>query len=668
MSRQIDAKLLEESVKTIQMLAVDAVEKAASGHPGAPMGLADITFELFMGHLRYDPKHPGWDDRDRFVLSCGHASMLLYGVLHLAGYDVSMDDLKSFRQWGSITPGHPEVHVTPGVETTTGPLGQGISNAVGMATALKMRAARFAKDAPELCTARVFCIASDGDLMEGVSAEASSLAGHLGLDNLICIYDDNGITIDGQTSLAFTEDVGKRYEAYGWFVQRVADGHDHQAIRAALDAAVAETERPSLIVAKTHIGKGSPNRQDSASVHGSKLGADEVKLTKQAIGWPLEPTFLVPDAVRALFAERAKEGAALRAAWEAKRDAFLAKGGPAAALWHALSTRHVPDDLLEQLAAALPAKSSATRNLSGDVQQQVAALVPSLVGGSADLTGSTKTWIKDAGAIQKNDFGGRNFYFGVREHGMGAFMNGMALTGGFIPYGATFLVFSDYVRPSIRLAALSHLQSIFVFTHDSLYLGEDGPTHQAVEHYWALRCIPNLDFVRPADALECAAAWTHAVNRKDGPTAFALTRQDVPALTRAPGFDPRVILRGAYVLDEAEGAPEAVMVATGSEVHVAAAAKALLGDAGRRLRVVSAPCLEAFARQDAAYQDEVLPPKVRRASFELGVTFPWRGIVGDGGLTIGHDGFGVSAPDTVIQEKLGFTPAAVAERLRRWLS
>lgn len=667
MPREIDAHLIEESVKTIQMLAVDAVEKASSGHPGAPMGLADIAFELFTGYLRYDPKAPGWEDRDRFVLSCGHASMLLYGLLHLSGYDVSLDDLKNFRQWESITPGHPEVHMTPGVETTTGPLGQGISNAVGMSVALKMRAARFDADAPGLCAARVFCIASDGDIMEGVSAEASSFAGHLGLDNLVCFYDDNGITIDGETDLSFSEDVGKRYDAYGWHVQRI-DGHDHAAIRTALDNAIAEPRRPSLIIAKTHIGKGSPNKQDKSSVHGSKLGADEVKLTKEGIGWPLEPTFLIPAAVRQLFAERGAHGTALHEAWTKKRDAFIAAGGPAAARWQAFNERGVPADLLTQLANALPVKDSATRNLSGQVQQKVAELVPALVGGSADLTGSTKTWINDAGVIQKDDFSGRNFYFGVREHAMGAVINGIALTGGFIPYGATFLVFSDYMRPAIRLAALSHIQSIFVFTHDSLYLGEDGPTHQPVEHYWALRAIPNLDFVRPADALECAAAWTHALQRDSGPTAFALTRQDVPKLARPDGFDPATILRGAYVLDDAEGDPAAVIIATGSEVHIAVQAKAELGDAGRRLRIVSAPCLDAFERESDDYRASVLPPGVPRASFEIGITQPWRGVVGDGGLTIGHDGFGFSAPDNVIQEKLGFTPAAVAKRIQAWLA
>jgi len=664
--REVDPKVVEQAVKTIQMLAVDAVERAGCGHPGAPMGLAAISYELWTRHLRYDPKDPAWPNRDRFVLSAGHASMLLYGMLHLSGYDLPLQELKNFRQLGSRTPGHPEAHMTPGVETTTGPLGQGIANAVGMAASIKMMAARFNQHEADLISARVFGIASDGDLMEGVSAEACSFAGHLGLDNLVFFYDDNGITIDGGTDLSYTEDAAKRYEAYGWFVQRI-DGHDHAQIREALDKAVAESDRPSLIIAKTHIGHGSPNKQDSASAHGSKLGTDEIKLTKDNIGWPQEPTFLVPDEVRAVFAERGEEGAEERKRWLGKRDAMLAGGGDVAASWTTLMDRKVPADLLEQLLSSVPEKDSATRNQSGIVQQKVAELVPSLVGGSADLTGSTKTWIKDAGIIDRGNFGGRNFHFGVREHGMGAFANGMALSDGFIPYTATFLVFSDYMRPAVRLAALSKLQSIYVFTHDSVYLGEDGPTHQPVEHYWALRAIPNLDVVRPADALECAAAWTHALARKDGPTAFALTRQTVPNLTRPDGFDPQQILRGAYVLCDSDGAPDAVMLATGSEVHVALEAQQLLAAKGTKLRVVSAPCLEAFGRQDQGYREQVLPPGVRRCSLEVGVTQPWRAFVGLDGLTMGHDDFGHSAPAKDIQEHLGLTPAAVAERVAAWL-
>jgi transketolase len=664
MPKDVDPQLVGEAVRTIQMLAVDGVNRANSGHPGAPMGLASVAFEVWMKQLRFDPADPAWPNRDRFVLSCGHASMLLYGLLHLSGYDLPMGELKQFRQWGSKTPGHPEAHHTPGVETTTGPLGQGFANAVGMATSIKMLAARTDS---EIIDARVFCLCSDGDVMEGVSGEASSLAGHLALDNLVVIYDDNGITIDGPTSLAFSEDVGKRYEAYGWFVQRV-DGHDHAQIAAALDTAVAEDARPSFIVAKTHIGKGSPGRQDKSKAHGEPLGPDETEATKKNIAWPLEPTFLVPDAVRALFADRAEEGKMRHQAWRQKLARFSEEQPEAKARYDALLERRLPDDLLEQLVAAVPDKEAATRALAGSIQQTAAKCVPSLVGGSADLTPSNKTYLKDDAVVRAGEFAGRNIHFGIREHAMGCFANGMALSDGFIPYTATFLVFSDYMRPAMRLAALSKLQCVFVFTHDSVYLGEDGPTHQPVEHYWALRAIPNLDFVRPADGLECAAAWTHALQRKDGPTVLSLTRQGVPPLTRPEGFTPRDMLRGAYVVDEAKaGTPDIVIIATGSEVSLAVEAKKLLGDKSGGVRVVSAPCLEAFERQDRAYRDGIIPPAARAVSIELGITQPWRGIVGREGLCIGHDDFGYSAPWTVIREKLGMTPEAVAARIEAWL-
>ncbi len=665
-----DPKLVDSAVKTIQMLAVDAVEKANSGHPGAPLGLAAIAFELWSRELAFDPKDPHWPNRDRFVLSCGHASALLYSLLHLAGFDLPMSELEKFRQWGSKTPGHPEVHLTPGVETTTGPLGQGIANAVGMATSLKMLGARFPGDGG-LFDARVFGIASDGDMMEGISGEASSLAAHLGLDNLIFFYDDNGITIDGKTELAFSEDVGKRYEAYGWYVQRI-DGHDHAQIRAALDAAARQRPkgqegRPALIVARTHIGKGAPTKQDTAHAHGEPLGAAELAATKKAIGWEHEP-FFVPNEVRALFAEIAERGAARRKRWLAKRDALLARGGAEAKLYQQLFEARLPADLLDQLCAAAPAGEQATRIVSGVVQQRAAALAPALVGGSADLTPSNKTWIKDAPPIARGKFEGRNFHFGIREHAMGAFANGMSLSGAFIPYTATFLVFSDYMRPAIRLAGLSHIQTAFVFTHDSLYLGEDGPTHQPVEHLWALRAIPNVDVARPADALECAAAWAMALERSDGPTVIALTRQNTAVLTRPAGFTNAAMMRGAYTVDEADGAPEAVLIATGSEVGVAVAAKKALGARGKRLRVVSGLCWDRFERQDAAYRDALLPRGVKRCSVELGITGPWRGVVGEGGLTIGHDGFGHSAPWQVIRDKIGMTGDGVAARLRDWLA
>lgn len=658
--RTIDAKLVERAVHTIRMLSVDGVEKANSGHPGTPMALADVAFEIFTRHLRYDPTDPSWPDRDRFVLSCGHASMLLYSMLHLAGYDLPMAELQRFRQWGSKTPGHPEVHHTPGVELTTGPLGQGISSAVGMAASIKMLAGRFNSHGA-VATARVFGLCSDGDLMEGVSAEASSLAGHLGLDNLIFVYDDNKITIDGDTSLAFSEDVGKRYEAYGWFVQHI-DGHDHPQIQAALDAAVAQHEKPSLIVARTHIGIGSP-KQDSEKAHGEPLGEKAIAATRAAIGWP-EQAFFVPEEVRALFAERAEEGRREHAAWRAVIDHFNATTRGVADQYQRIMAREIPGDLFEQLCKAAPTKDAATRAQAGVIEQRAAALVPSLVGGSADLNPSTKTFIEGSPALKKGDFSGRNIHFGIREHAMGAFLNGVAVSDGFIPFGSTFLVFSDYMRPAIRLAALCNLRSIFVFTHDSVYLGEDGPTHQPVEHFAALRAIPNVDLVRPCDALECAMAWAHAIEREGGPTVLALSRQKLANIPRPDGFDNQLMRRGAYIIADAVGQLTMVLIATGSEVEVAIGVKKILEAEGERVRVVSAPCWSLFERQDAAYRDGVLPRGVRRVAIEIGVSLSWQGVVGEGGVVIGHDAFGASAPDKVLQKEFGFTPEAVAQRIR----
>jgi transketolase len=659
----VESKRREKAVHTVRMLSADGVEKANSGHPGTPMALADITVAIFLRHLRYDPTAPQWQDRDRFVLSCGHASMLLYSMLHLAGYDLPLDELKRFRQWGSKTPGHPESHMTPGVETTTGPLGQGLANAVGMATALKMLRARAPR--ADLVSGRVFGICSDGDLMEGVTAEAASLAGHLGLDNLIFFYDDNKITIDGDTDLAFSEDVAARFEAYGWKTWKI-DGHDAAQIDAALDAAVAHAGQPKLIVARTRIGIGSP-KEGHHSAHGEPLGQKAMAATRQGLAWG-EETFVIPDDVRALFAERAAEGQAAHASWKKKVESLRAEDGKAAEAWDRLTSKHVPAELYAELLKAAPQKEVATRVSSGAVEQRAAALVPSLAGGSADLNPSTKTYIEGSPAVKKGEFAGRNVHFGIREHAMGSFVNGMALTEGFIPFGSTFLIFSDYMRPTIRLAALSHLQSIFVFTHDSVYLGEDGPTHQPVEHFWALRLIPNVDLWRPADGPECAAAWAHALERRDGPTVMALSRQNLPLVPRGEGFDPQVMRRGAYVAADCEGTPTLVAIATGSEVGVALEAKRLLDGRGERVRVVSAPCLEQFARQDDAYRAAVLPPGVPRVAIEIGVTAPWRALVGDTGLVIGHDAFGASAPAKVLQKELGFVPEAVAATIRAWRS
>jgi transketolase len=646
----------EQAVRCVQFLSVDAIEKANSGHPGTPMALAGIGVDLFTRTLRYLPSDPAWPNRDRFVLSCGHASMLLYSLLHLAGYDLALEELKNFRQWGSRTPGHPEHGLTPGVETTTGPLGQGISNAVGMALAGKMMAARVNTESDPLIDYRVFVLASDGDLMEGVASEASSLAGHLGLDNLIVVYDDNRITIDGSTSLSFSEDVGKRYEAYGWHVQHV-DGHEPSEVRGAVDRAVAERVRPSLIVARTHIAIGAPTKQDTAAAHGAPLGADEVAATKKNAGWPLEPAFFVPEEATSLFRERVEQNRAIHAAWQ-QRVAQL--GGERAELWRKLSTREVPADLYQRLLERAGDKAEATRTLASLLEQEVAALVPSLVGGSADLAESCKTTIKNGGDVRRGEYSGRNLHFGIREHAMGAIANGLALSGFFLPYGSTFLIFSDYMRPAVRLAALMEQQVVFVYTHDSVFLGEDGPTHQPIEQLWALRLIPNLDVFRPADALECAAAWSHAALRRHGPTAIVLTRQKVPALERPAGFDPDAILSGAYTLADADN-PEVVLIATGSEVSVALAAARLLSAKGRRVRVVSAPCLELFERRPLEERRRLLPSGVLRVALEAGRGTGWRGVVGEQGLVLAIDRFGASAPWERIASELGITAAQVAD-------
>lgn len=657
----------EQAVRTVRFLSVDAVEKAGSGHPGTPMALAGITVDLFTRYLRYNPEDPAWPNRDRFVLSCGHASMLLYSVLHLAGYDVSVDDLKAFRQYESKTPGHPEYSHTPGVETTTGPLGQGLGNAVGMALAAKLAGERVNGADASLIDYRVFVLASDGDIMEGVAGEAASLAGHLKLDNLVVVYDANQITIDGATDLSFSEDVAGRFESLGWQVWHV-DGHAPEEVRRALDAAVA-AERPALIVARTHIGYGSPNKQDSAAAHGAALGADEVRATKEAAGWPLEPTFHVPAEAYEPFRAWREENQRAYDAWQKKVQGLQ---GDTLQSFKALLNREVPADLLEQLIAARSTKADATRGHAGHIQQKVAELVPGLVGGSADLAGSVKTTIKGGGDIGPGAFGGRNFHFGVREHGMGAILNGLALSGLFVPYGSTFLIFSDYMRPPMRLAALMRQQVVYVFSHDSIYLGEDGPTHQPVEQLWSLRLVPNLDVVRPADSLECAAAWTHALSRRDGPTVLSLTRHTVPELPRPADFDPRQMLDGAYVLAEAAD-PTLVLIATGSEVSVALEAKALLeraelGARAQRVRVVSMPCVEAFLRLPPEKKNAVLPPGVRRATFEIGVTTPWRAIAGLDGICIGLDRFGASAPWKEIATRFGFTAAQVADRILEELS
>ena len=652
------------TANTIRFLAADAVEKAQSGHPGMPMGMADIATVLWLRFLRYQPNDPNWPDRDRFVLSNGHGSMLLYSMLHLAGYDLPLSELQRFRQIGSRTPGHPEHGVTVGVETTTGPLGQGFGNAVGLALAQKMLAARVGDAQFSPATWRVFGFCGDGDLMEGVASEAASLAGHWGLGNLVFVYDANRISIEGSTDLAFTEDVGARFLAYGWHVDHV-DAHEPEAVEAALERAVLEKERPSLIVARSHIGYGAPKKQDSREAHGEPLGAEELAGAKQALGWPESPSFLVPDEVRERFAARAAELRPDYERWQRDFAAWRARDPGGAKLWDALTSRAVPADLLETLVAKAPTGAAATRAHGNAVLQQAAALVPALAGGSADLEPSTKTAIKGSPAIRKGDFSGRNFHFGVREHGMAAIANGMALSGAFIPYGSSFLIFTDYCRPAIRLSALMKQQVIWVFTHDSVFLGEDGPTHEPIEQLSSLRLIPNLLVIRPADGPETAAAWGTALARRDGPTLLALTRQNLPPLERPAGWTAADLARGGYVLREATG-DTVTLIATGSEVSLAVDAAKWLEAKGRSVRVVSMPAPQRFLEQDAAWRDRVLPPGGRRVSIEAAATGLWRGLVGDNGLTIGIDTFGESAPLAQIREHFGFTPEKVGERVLAW--
>jgi transketolase len=666
MSTIPDEKLARAAVNTIKFLAADAVEKANSGHPGLPMGAADVAFVLWSRFLRYDPKHPQWQDRDRFVLSAGHGCMLLYSLLHLAGFDLSLSDIESFRQWGSKTPGHPEFGHTVGVEATTGPLGQGISNAVGMALAAEMLAARFnAGNGFDPVSHRVFVLASDGDMMEGVSGEACSLAGHLGLGNLVVLYDDNRITIEGQTDLAFSEDVAARYESYGWSARHV-DGHDHEAIAAAIEAAIEQTDRPSIVLCRTHIAHGAPTKQDSADAHGSPLGSEEIEAAKKAQDWPTAPTFFIPEEVKAFFKARGEEGAALRTAWEEKFDGWREEHPEAAASWDAIWSRKVPEDLVERLLAEAPDQAGATRAHGGAVLQRAADLVPALVGGSADLAPSTKTLIKESASIAPGRFGGRNLHFGIREHAMGAMLNGMLYHGAFRPFGATFLVFSDYMRPPIRLAALSGLPAIYVFTHDSIFVGEDGPTHEPIEQAFSLRLIPGLHVWRPADGKETALAWGMALARTDAPSALLLSRQKLPVVDRSVSGDLADMRRGAYLVAGAEK-PEAIVAATGSELHLALAAREALGEEGKKINVVSIPCLERFAEQESVYRQRLFPRGVPVATIEAGVTMPWRAIAGPDGLTIGIDTYGASAPADVLAEQFGFTPAAVTEKLRDWL-
>jgi transketolase len=659
---------------TIRFLAADQVQAANSGHPGTPMGAADIAFVMWTEVLKHDPADSQWPNRDRFVLSGGHASSLLYALLHISGYDLPLDELRNFRQWGSLTPGHPEVGHTHGVEMTTGPLGAGFATSVGMALAAKMHAARFNTAEHAVIDSHVIGICGDGDLQEGVTAEAASLAGHLGLGNLIFVYDCNDITIEGSLDMSISENVFGRFEAYNWFVQSV-DGHDQAAVRACLDRAREETTRPSLIIAKTVIGAGAPNKAGTHKVHGSPLGDEEIAAAKAAVGWSDEK-FQVPDDVRAYFAAVAERNRGERLAWEEMLGQWRSAHPDKAALWDAHWGQTTPDDYAEQLLAAVEGQVAATRAISGSVIQTATALKPALIGGAADLEPSTKTGVKGADSIvpasvasdQLPDasFAGQNLHFGIREHAMGSIANGMVLFGGWQTYNATFLVFSDYMRPPIRLAALSHIPTIFIFTHDSFWVGEDGPTHQPIEHVQALRLIPNVNVWRPADSVETALAWYAATTSTKTPNVLILTRQTTAELPR-DGVDPMDSLRGGYVLADSDGAPAVTIVATGSEVGAAVDAKAALDAAGTPTRVVSIPCLELFEAQEETYRRAVIPRSSRRIAIEAGRGAHWYKYVGEDGLVISMERFGASAPGPLLAEKFGFTSAAIIEKIQNWL-
>ena len=656
------------AISTIRFLAVDAVQKAESGHPGMPMGAAPMAYVLWTRHLKHDPAHPDWPDRDRFILSAGHGSMLLYALLHLTGYDLPMSEIASFRQWGSRTPGHPENVLHDAVEVTTGPLGQGFANGVGMAMAERYLAAHFNTPSHTLVDHHTYAIVSDGDLMEGLSSEAASLAGHQGLGKLIYLYDDNEISIDGSTDLAFTEDVGRRFEAFDWHVQSVDDGNDLPAIDRAIQKAKAETDRPSLIRVRTHIGYGSPNKQDTAAAHGAPLGPEEVERTKKNLGWPTEPTFHVPDEVYDAMSRVTDRGTETYEAWTDARSAYAEDHPGQSSMFDRWMEGRLPDGWDADLPAFETGQQIATRKAAGTTLSALAPRIGDyLLGGSADLTGSNKTQVAGREGQQKDTPGGSYLYFGVREHAMAAAANGMSLHGGVRPYVGTFLIFSDYMRPSVRLSALSEAPVIYVFTHDSIGLGEDGPTHQPIEHLSSLRAMPNLTLIRPADGPEAAQAWVAALKNVDGPTALSLTRQTVPVLDRGDALAPADGLqRGAYVLDDDAGTPDVILMATGSEVqHIVAAADVLREEDGVNVRVVSMPSWELFEAQPDEYRETVFPPEVTaRVAVEAASPHGWERYVGRDGAIIGIDRFGASAPGETNMQRFGFTPENVVAHAR----
>ena len=661
MSTKLSHKDLTVAANTIRGLAMDGVQSANSGHPGMPMGMADVAAVLWLQYLKHDSNDPNWADRDRFVLSAGHGSMLIYSLLHLSGYDVPLEELARFRQWESMTPGHPEVGDTPGVETTTGPLGQGCGNGVGMAIAEQMLAARFNKDEHTIVDHYTYVLCGDGDLMEGVSHEALALAGHLGLNKLILFYDDNNITIEGRTDLAYSDDVSHRFKGYNWNVLRV-DAHNFDEIDKAIRKARRSSEKPTIIICKSTIGKGSPNKADTAGVHGSPLGDEEVVLSKKELGLPEDQKFYIPESVQELFDARRARMKRTHAKWNKLFKAYAEAYPEKAQAWENGLQDVLPENLAEQLPTFDVTKPVATRSAGGTVLQSLAAAVPHLVGGSADLAPSTKTLINDAGSIHKGDCSGRNFHFGVREHGMGAVMNGVALHGGFRIFGSTFFVFVDYMRPSVRLAAIMKLPVIYVFTHDSFYVGEDGPTHEPVEQMASLRCMPGITTIRPADPTETAAAWLAALENKSGPTAIMLTRQNLHVIDRSVYASEHELQRGAYVLWQSEDIePDVTLIASGSEVELAlSAAKQLASECC--VRVVSMPSWELFDQQDADYRAATISKNCPvRVVIEAATPMGWEKYVGDDAHYIAMNRFGASAPCEILAEKFGFTVDNVVE-------
>ena len=655
--------LTELAINTIRALSMDAVQKANSGHPGLPMGAAPFAYSLWLNHMRHNPRNPAWHNRDRFALSAGHGSMLLYSLLHLTGYDLSLDEIKNFRQWGSHTPGHPEYGDTAGVETTTGPLGQGAATAVGMALAEAFLANHFNRPGHEIVDHHTYCLVSDGDLMEGVCLEAAALAGHWGLGKLIFLYDDNQITLDGAAEMTFSEDIAGRFKAMGWHYCRVSDGNDLAAIDAALDGAKSVADKPSLVAIRTIIGYGSPNKQGTSDAHGSPLGDDEVALAKETLGWQTSERFHVPGEALEHFRGAIEAGAAAEGAWQTRYQAWRGTFPELAREWDRAMAGEFAPGWREALPRYEAGDSIATRSAGGDALNALAQFAPTMIGGDADLAGSTRTLIKGAKNTGPNQAAERNLRFGVREHGMGAIVNGLALHGGIVkPYSATFFTFSDYMRPAIRLGALMNIPTVYIFTHDSIGLGEDGPTHQPIEHLMSLRAMPNLHVFRPADATETAGAW-RAIAELDCPAAIALSRQNLPVLAGNDAGIHEGVARGAYVLSEHEsGEIDAIIMATGSEVAIALDAAGLLEELDARARVVSMPCWELFEAQTEDYKASVLPPAVTcRVSIEAGATLGWARYVGDKGVAIGVDRFGASAPYSRIYEEYGLTPGHVAE-------